>query len=85
MIARRNFLCGIGSLLIAAPAIVRYGNIMPVRSLDDWYTYEYIAYSYFDVRSVKEFLLPGFEKYVYRYNLRNMCIGINSFRRSIGT
>lgn len=30
---RRNFLRGLGSLLIAAPAIVHAGNLMPVKSI----------------------------------------------------
>jgi hypothetical protein len=32
LIARRKFLTGLGAAL-AAPAIVRYGNLMPVRSV----------------------------------------------------
>ena len=36
-VARRSFLTGLGAALIAAPAIVRAGSLMPVRSLKpDW-------------------------------------------------
>lgn len=33
MISRRSFFAGMGSSLIAAPAIVRVASLMPVRSL----------------------------------------------------
>jgi hypothetical protein len=33
MTSRRSFLLGLGASLIAAPAIVRIANIMPVRAL----------------------------------------------------
>ena len=39
ILPRRNFLCSIGSLLIAAPAIVRFESIMPVKK----WSYEWIS------------------------------------------
>jgi hypothetical protein len=34
--SRRGLLLGLGTSLIAAPAIVRFANIMPVRALKTW-------------------------------------------------
>lgn len=36
--SRRGFITGLASLLIAAPAIVKATNIMPVKTVDHWLT-----------------------------------------------
>lgn len=46
---RRGFLTGLGTLLIAAPAIVRVTSIMPVKALSDdldWIYDDNEAYTY---------------------------------------
>jgi hypothetical protein len=64
---RRSFLRGIGSLLVAAPAIVHAANIMPIKAwtvksfefdLDSLYVNatEYYSFSFIDIRDA---LLPG--------------------------
>jgi hypothetical protein len=64
---RRSFLRGVGSLFIAAPAIVHAANIMPVKAwtvksfefdLDSLYVNatEHYSFSFTDVRDA---LLPG--------------------------
>ena len=62
---RRSFLCGLGSLLVAAPAIVRIENIMPVRPfvLDDWshecYPLGYVINFEKMVQQMRDLLFPG--------------------------
>jgi hypothetical protein len=58
MTTRRGLLTGLGSLLVASPAIVRYASIMPVKALDldldDLLvkTCENWSFGYMDVRVV---------------------------------
>ena len=46
ILARRSFLAGLGSFLIAAPAIVHAGNLMPVKAILEFeklpFQYEYL-------------------------------------------
>ena len=47
LVQRRNFLRGLGSVVIGSPAIVRYGSLMPVKVMPDadtlgwWYSYRH--------------------------------------------
>lgn len=70
---RRSFLLGVGSLL-AAPAIVRIDNIMPVRSLIDFNTdnllvhcTERLVYVWVDARCFRDLLFPGLQQIAFSY------------------
>ena len=60
---RRGFITGLGSLFIAAPAIVRASSLMPIKALSsDLMLDEALGYTAGDVYSlgrIRELLLPG--------------------------